>query len=280
MKLRPKKVLDKWQLVLTVDHDFRYRFDGWRVLDFGIFKLSSLPDDGIIPDKRHYKGFWVRFRFWLPFEKYQNRDMSTTKKSTTKAKTTTPKKAVARKTKVDWFVVRKEYLTDSTTSYRELAKKYGVSSTTLEKRAKSEGWAELRQELGEKAYSDFTQKLLDTKSEAQSRHLQHWQNLQALANKSIVDIAERSYFTDKRGNLVLLDGKPVPRPINTFELEKLAKALKIAIDGERVVLGIPTSVSALSDPEGNSVWSGFSDMVKAAEKVLSENGQDTSGGNS
>jgi len=206
--------------------------------------------------------------------------MSITKKSTTKAKTTTPKKAVARKTKVDWFVVRKEYLTDSTTSYRELAKKYGVSSTTLEKRAKSEGWAELRQELGEKAYSDFTQKLLDTKSEAQSRHLQHWQNLQALANKSIIDIAERSYFTDKRGNLVLLDGKPVPRPINTFELEKLAKALKIAIDGERVVLGIPTSVSALSDPEGNSVWSGFSDMVKAAEKVLSENGQDTSGGNS
>jgi len=70
MKLRPKKVLDKWQLVLAVDHDFRYRFDGWRVLDFGIFKLLSLPDDGIIPDKRHYKGFWVRFRFWLPFEKY------------------------------------------------------------------------------------------------------------------------------------------------------------------------------------------------------------------
>lgn len=70
MKLRPKRVLDKWQLVLAVDHDFRYRFDGWRVLDFGIFKLSSLPDDGIIPNKRHYKGFWVRFRFWLPFEKY------------------------------------------------------------------------------------------------------------------------------------------------------------------------------------------------------------------
>jgi len=201
--------------------------------------------------------------------------MKTPKKSTTK-----PVKTVARKTKVDWFVVRKEYLTDATTSYRELAKKYGVSSTTLEKRAKSEGWAELRQELGEKAYSDFTQKLLDTKSEAQSRHLQHWQNLQALANKSIIDIAERSYFTDKRGNLIILDGKPIPKPINTFELEKLAKALKIAIDGERVVLGIPTSVSALSDPEGNSVWSGFSDMVKAAEKVLSENGQNTSGGNS
>jgi len=202
--------------------------------------------------------------------------MKTAKKSTPK-----PKKAVARKTKVDWFVVRKEYLTDATSSYRTLAKKYEVSTTTLEKRAKSEGWAELRQELGEKAFSDFTQKLLDTKSEAQSRHLQHWQNLQALVNKSIIDIAERSYYTNKAGHLVL-DAKnnPIPRPINPFELEKLAKAAKIAIDGERVVLGIPTSVSALSDPQGNNVWSGFSDMIKAAEKVLSENGQETSGGDS
>lgn len=209
--------------------------------------------------------------------------MSTTKKSTTKAKTTTPsKKVVAKggKKNIDWYEARKMYLSDNTVKYSDVAKAFKVSVKSVETVASRESWVTLRADLGEKAFNEFTKKLLDTKSEAQSRHLQHWQNLQALANKSIIDIAERSYFTDKRGNLVLLDGKPVPRPINTFELEKLAKALKIAIDGERVVLGIPTSVSALSDPEGNSVWSGFSDMVKAAEKVLSENGQDTSGGNS
>jgi hypothetical protein len=172
------------------------------------------------------------------------------------------------------------YLSDNTVKYSDVAKAFKVSVKSVETVASRESWVTLRADLGEKAFNEFTKKLLDTKSEAQSRHLQHWQNLQALANKSIIDIAERSYFTDKRGNLVLVEGKPIPRPINTFELEKLAKALKIAIDGERVVLGIPTSVSALSDPEGNSVWSGFSDMVKAAEKVLSENGQDTSGGNS
>lgn len=188
---------------------------------------------------------------------------------------------VSRKTKVDWLEVRKEYLTDNTSSYRSLAKKYGVSDTTLEKRAKSEGWAELRQELGEKAFSKFTEKLLDTKSSANNRHLTHWQNLQALANNAIVDFAERNYERNKAGYLIL-DGNnnPIPRPLNTFELEKLAKTLKIAIDGERVVLGLPTSVSAITDPQGGSVWSGFSDMVKAAEKVLSEDGQDASGGNS
>ena len=208
--------------------------------------------------------------------------MSTTKKATTKAKTTTPKKKVVAKRgpskRVDWLKARMDYIADSNLSYDDLAKEYGVTKTAIQKRGTAEGWSELRQVYAEKAFNDFTKKLLDTKSEAQSRHLQHWQNLQALANKSIIDIAERNYFTDKRGNLVLVEGKPIPRPINTFELEKLAKALKIAIDGERVVLGIPTSVSALSDPEGNNVWSGFSDMIKAAEKVLSENGQESSGG--
>lgn len=210
--------------------------------------------------------------------------MSTTKKATTKAKTTTPKKKAVAKSgpkKIDWYEARKTYLADNTLSYADIAKKYAVSKKAVTDIASRESWPNLRQDLSEKAFSDFTQKLLDTKSEAQSRHLQHWQNLQALANKSIIDIAERNYFTNKAGHLVLdANNNPIPRPINTFELEKLAKALKIAIDGERVVLGIPTSVSALSDPEGNSVWSGFSDMVKAAEKVLSDNGQDTSGGNS
>jgi hypothetical protein len=132
--------------------------------------------------------------------------------------------------------------------------------------------------LYERAFTKFTEKLLDEKSSANNRHLTHWQNLQALANNSIVDLAERNYERNKAGHLILVDGKPIPKPLNTFVLEKLAKTLKIAIDGERVVLGLPTSVSAITDPTGGSVWSGFSDMVKAAEKVLSENGQESSGG--
>ena len=204
------------------------------------------------------------------------------------AKTTpkkTPKTAPVKKgsskggTKnIDWYEARKEYLGDSTLSYEDIAKKYGVSKTAVGNRAKAEDWTTLRQDLYERAFSKFTEKLLDEKSSANNRHLTHWQNLQALANNSIVDMAERSYERDRKGHIILIDGNPIPRPINPFELEKLAKALKVAIDGERVVLGLPTSVSAITDPTGGSVWSGFSDMVKAAEKVLSENGQESSGG--
>ena len=175
---------------------------------------------------------------------------------------------------IDWYEARKLYLSDNTLSYEDIAKKFGTSKTAVSNRARAEDWTNLRQDLHEKAFSAFTEKLLDEKSSANNRHLTHWQNLQALANNSIVDMAERSYERDRKGKIIIIDGKPIPRPINPFELEKLAKALKVAIDGERVVLGLPTSVSALTDSQGGSVWSGFSDMVKAAEKVLSENDQD------
>lgn len=186
---------------------------------------------------------------------------------------------------IDWYEARKLYLSDSTESYSTIAKKFKVSKKAVEDRAKKESWANLRQDLGEKAFNDFTTKLLDTKTEAQNRHLQHFQNLQGLANRSIMEMAETNFFRDKKGNLITIADKngkerPIPRPINPFELEKLAKALKDAINGERVVLGLPTSVSALTDTDGGNVWGGFSDMIKAAEKVLAEDGQNQSGGDS
>lgn len=196
--------------------------------------------------------------------------------------TATKKQSVKRKggqAGVDWFEARKLYLSEGEITYEKIAKKFGVSTTAVFNRAKAEKWIELKADLNEKAFNAFTEKLLDTKSNAQNRHLTHWQNLQALCNNSIREMAEHSYYTDRKGNIVLdTDKKPIQRPLNPFELEKLSKALKVAIDGERVVLGLPTSVSALSDPDGGNVWSGFSDMVKAAEKVLAENGQSSSGG--
>ena len=48
---------------------------------------------------------------------------------------------------VDWNVIKTEYVTDSSVSYRSLAEKYGVNQRTLERRAKSEEWVELRRQF-------------------------------------------------------------------------------------------------------------------------------------
>ena len=44
-----------------------------------------------------------------------------------------------------WRAIKAEYIA-STISYRKLAEKYGVSRTTLERKAKEERWTELRRQ--------------------------------------------------------------------------------------------------------------------------------------
>ena len=53
----------------------------------------------------------------------------------------------------DWAKIKAEYLTDGT-SYRDLAKKYGVHYTNIAKKASSEGWPTLRQQQTNKTLTE------------------------------------------------------------------------------------------------------------------------------
>ena len=64
---------------------------------------------------------------------------------------------------VDWELVRSEYLTGGT-SYRKLAEKHNVSFSTLEKRARAEGWAEQRRAVGEEAATKARQKIVSQRA--------------------------------------------------------------------------------------------------------------------
>lgn len=46
----------------------------------------------------------------------------------------------------DWTAIKTEYITDPSSTYRGLAAKYNVPKTNLERRAKAEGWVELRRQ--------------------------------------------------------------------------------------------------------------------------------------
>lgn len=46
----------------------------------------------------------------------------------------------------DWAKIKAEYIRDESTSYRKLCQKYGVSMSTLRKRAKSENWVSMREQ--------------------------------------------------------------------------------------------------------------------------------------
>lgn len=50
----------------------------------------------------------------------------------------------------DWTKIKTEYITDSNSSYRRLAEKYGIPLGTLQKRAKKEKWTELKKQSGDR----------------------------------------------------------------------------------------------------------------------------------
>lgn len=132
--------------------------------------------------------------------------------------------------KTDWLEAQKYYLLDSTVTLADVAKKFGVSNTTVEKRASDEGWVNLRKSIGENALLQFSKELAAKKAVANDRHLKAFQKATDAADKML----DTPGMTPK-------------------ELQAAVGALKNAIEGERVVLGLPTSVSVHQDPDGKPV---------------------------
>ena len=83
--------------------------------------------------------------------------MKTAKKSTPKPKKTPvtkkPKSSKGGPRNIDWYEVRKAYLTDNNLTYEDLAKTYKVSKTTIGNKALAENWTQLRQDLNEQAFA-------------------------------------------------------------------------------------------------------------------------------
>lgn len=177
--------------------------------------------------------------------------------SKTAPKKPASKRKAPRKTtpKIDWISALQDYLSDGFMTYKDVAEKYKVSTTAVEKHAAAAGWVELRNKLGEQATNMIIKRLASKKAQANDRHLS---NYTTLTSKVMLAIDKLSDESDP-GDIV-----------------SLAKALKVAQDGERVVLGLPTHVNAITGKDGDNVWSGFADMIKAAKEVADGQGESSS----
>jgi hypothetical protein len=74
---------------------------------------------------------------------------------------------------VDWNAIRQEYITDETSSYRSLSKKYGIGLTQLSKHAKDEDWIGQRAQLKDKTMTKTIEKL----SEQQAKRALNFVNM-------------------------------------------------------------------------------------------------------
>lgn len=70
---------------------------------------------------------------------------------------------------VDWNKIKTEYITDDSTSYRKLAKKYGINYVTIGDRARKEGWAKEREQFRTKSLTKTLNKIADRQSDRAAR---------------------------------------------------------------------------------------------------------------
>lgn len=106
----------------------------------------------------------------------------------------------------DWNKIKAEYIAGGT-SYRKLAEKYGVSRTTLERKAKDEKWSELRRQAEYKAEAKIVNAISNQKAKTDDKYFK------------LIDL-----LLDKAEALILTT--PIWQPTGLKELATAMKYLK------------------------------------------------------
>ena len=88
---------------------------------------------------------------------------------------------------MDWNKIKAEYIAGGT-SYRRLADKYGVSRTTLERKAKDEKWSELRRQAEVKAEAKIINAISDKKADIDDKYFRLVDKLLDKAEETIDEV--------------------------------------------------------------------------------------------
>ena len=118
---------------------------------------------------------------------------------------------------VDWNAIRSEYISDPESSFRSLAKTYGLSLSTLHKRAKKEDWASERKLYDDKLKTKTLEKLAEERAKGAAKRI-----------STLYDASDR--LAKK-----VLDGIKKTSPTNTLGLRQLTSSLKELFAFEGIV---------------------------------------------
>lgn len=162
---------------------------------------------------------------------------------------------------IAWDQVLRDYCTADDKgrypSLTDLAAKYDVCISTVSERSTTENWVNKRNETIMKAEEIAMARKADEIIDANSRHLAKWRRIQNLGNRILNTFEDRLNKFDKAQKELedILAGtvtdvekpkieqlKKIRRP-GLNDLTMITTTLKTAIEGERIVLGLPIIVS-------------------------------------
>lgn len=151
---------------------------------------------------------------------------------------------------INWDVIRAEFIADETLTYTVLAKKHGISKSSIGKKSKSEDWKSLREASTKSLIEEITDQKRIAIADANSRHAEGAKELQEAALKGIKWINTFSdTMTKGKNKKKVADNVPGP-VLFSKALSELIASYSRAATLERAVLGIATTVSKLADEDG------------------------------
>ena len=158
---------------------------------------------------------------------------------------------------VDWVRIKAEYVSGNI-SYRELAKKYGVSYTTLSRYAGADNWVKARQEYKTKATSKVLSKCMADDVRKEVDKLQRMRNsadkLSTIIEKSLEDAEQfnRHIIQTKKkdGQIEEWDSEErIYKKLDTRAIKDMTSAMKDLTSMLRNVYDLPT----LQEVEANQL---------------------------
>lgn len=106
---------------------------------------------------------------------------------------------------MDWNAIREEYIRDESSSYRKLAKKYGVGVTAICNRAKAEKWAEQREQVKNKTIAKSVEKISDKKAKQAARYSDMVDTMTEKLTKAIAEVDPKDSTSIRRLTASLCD---------------------------------------------------------------------------
>lgn len=153
---------------------------------------------------------------------------------------------------IDWLPIKIEYIHDSKITYTDLSKKYGISVNTISIESIKDDWIASRKEHENRLEANALLKLGENRVEQLAGlQIKHVNLLDKLSGRieGAIDRLDKDEWEAK----------------NT---EALAKATKILIEAERLTLGLPSSVTGISDPNGDRFTVTIEALHKKAKEVI------------
>ena len=146
--------------------------------------------------------------------------------------------------KIDWNTPREFYLQNSTIGLKELANKFGLNYGTLRMKASEENWGDLKVQYLHavdtrltkirEVQADKQAEIIATKTQERSQSFMFIR--QTVIQQLNTKLNQLKVEKDKDGNVIYEE------TLDTKELEQIARAMKVASEGERLEDGQPITI--------------------------------------